>query len=114
MITVWQYLSDYQEVNTAMLTPFELNETIERIRRMELYFDIIGFVLKVSPHAVLHDGHISAMLAELTAYYDGGQWLEDFQSDERGELPSGLKRGVLSEDGVYNLLCDIRELAEAE
>jgi len=97
-----------------MSNPFELTETIERIRRMELYFDIISFVMNNSPQAVLRDRHIAAMLDELTAYYDGGQWLEDYQCDERGELPSGLKRGVLSEDGVYNLLCDIRELTDEE
>lgn len=97
-----------------MSTPSELTEAIERIRRMELYFDIIGFVMKASPRAVLHDGHISAMLDELTEYYDGELWVQDFQRDERGELPSGLKRGVLSEDGVYNLLCDIRALSQEE
>lgn len=41
---------------------------------------------------------------ELTDYYFGGQWLADYQADERGELPADLKRGVLSEDGVWNLL----------
>ena len=41
---------------------------------------------------------------ELTDYYLGGQWLADYQADERGELPADLKRGVLSEDGVWNLL----------
>ena len=97
-----------------MLTPRELNETIERISRIELYFDIISLVMNTSPRAVLHDEHIAAMLANLTAYYDGGQWLKDYQLDEQGELPGGLKRGVLSEDGVYNLLCDVSNLAECE
>ena len=41
---------------------------------------------------------------ELLQYYLGGQWLRDYEADERGELPEGLKRGVLSEDGVWNLL----------
>lgn len=97
-----------------MLTSSELKETIERIRRTELYFDIISYVLKTSPRAILHDAYISAMVSELTAYYDGGLWLEDFQLDERGELPKELRRGVLSEDGVYNLICDIRALSDNE
>ena len=45
----------------------------------------------------------------LLAYYEGGQWLKDYESDERGELPPGLKRGVLSQDGVYNLLSEIEQ-----
>lgn len=30
--------------------------------------------------------------------------LKDFEADENGRLPEGLKRGVLSEDGLWNLL----------
>lgn len=30
--------------------------------------------------------------------------LSDFDSDEAGLLPPDLKRGVLSEDGIYKLL----------
>ncbi len=89
-----------------------LTETIERIRKMELYFDIIGFVMEKDPHSVLENTYIKAMLTELVDYYDNGQWMADFGHDERGELPSDLKRGVLSEDGVYNLLCDIHALSE--
>ena len=36
--------------------------------------------------------------------------MEDFEADEQGLLPPGLKRGVLSEDAVYDLLTDNREL----
>jgi hypothetical protein len=40
----------------------------------------------------------------LTEYMDGGQWMKDYEADERGELPADLKRGVLSEDALYDLL----------
>ncbi|MBP3721336.1 MAG: DUF4298 domain-containing protein [Clostridia bacterium] len=40
----------------------------------------------------------------LEAYYTSGEWLEDYEADERGEFPPGLKRGVLSQDALYNLL----------
>lgn len=46
----------------------------------------------------------------LAAYYESQQWLKDFTDDEKGKLPADLKRGVLSEDGVYDLLEDEREL----
>jgi len=44
------------------------------------------------------------LLRELETYYTGPQWKKDFAADEAGQLPAGLKRGVLSEDGIYNLL----------
>ena len=40
------------------------------------------------------------------------QWKDDFAMDEKGELPDKLKRGILSEDGIYNLLERNKELKE--
>ena len=51
-------------------------------------------------------------LAALNAYYGSDEWKNDFADDEAGLLPATLKRGVLSEDGLWNLLVDHRELAE--
>ncbi len=83
------------------------NETIiERIKIMELYFDTIYRAVCESLD-IRNIPPLQAMLNELAAYYDNGLWLLDYQADERGELPSELKRGVLSEDGLYNLLSDI-------
>ena len=57
---------------------------------------------------------IKPMVRELEAYYTGEQWKEDFAADEAGQLPRDLKRGVLSEDGVYNLLERVREIMDEE
>ena len=38
------------------------------------------------------------------------QKLQLMKFDEAGNLPADLKRGVLSEDGIWNLLADNREL----
>ena len=43
-------------------------------------------------------------------YYESGLWRTDFEADEAGELPADLKRGVLSEDAVYDLITDETEL----
>ena len=43
-------------------------------------------------------------IRELDRYYTGKDWKSDFALDEKGELPNDLKRGVLSEDAVYDLL----------
>ena len=50
-----------------------------------------------------------ALLAAMLRYYEGGQWLSDYAADEAGLLPPTLKRGVLSEDGVYNFLTEWEE-----
>ena len=63
---------------------------ISRIREMERSFN--------RARAALND------IAILRQYMDSGLWKEDFEADERGELPRDLKRGVLSEDGLWNLL----------
>ncbi len=47
---------------------------------------------------------------KLEAYYTSADWKKDFALDEAGKLPAGLKRGVLSEDGVYHALERNREL----
>lgn len=83
------------------MNPIDIYEAIDRIRKMEECFDAL---LNTA------DGRFSEELAGvLEAYYTGGRWLRDYELDEKGLLPEGLKRGVLSEDGVYNLLAQIRE-----
>ena len=69
-----------------------IGEAIERIQRMEAIFD------------ALREKRDPAMLRELTDYYEGGQWRHDYELDEAGLLPKDLKRGVLSQDGVWNFL----------
>ena len=52
------------------------------------------------------DSHI------LEEYYQGDDWMEDYEADERGELPNDLLRGVLSEDAVYDYIFGRQELAK--
>ena len=47
---------------------------------------------------------VRADVAALDGYMASGLWKEDFERDEAGHFPSGLKRGVLSEDALYDLL----------
>ena len=48
----------------------------------------------------------------LDTYLGSEDWKADFAADEAGLLPAELKRGVLSEDGIWNLLENWRELEE--
>lgn len=47
---------------------------------------------------------LTSSFSTLEAYYTSPAWRTDFEADEACLLPSDLKRGVLSEDGIYNLL----------
>ena len=49
-------------------------------------------------------------IQKLEAYYTSQQWKDDLAMDEKGELPDKLKRGILSEDGIYNMLERNKEL----
>ena len=44
------------------------------------------------------------------SYYGSEEWKVDFAADEAHRLPKDLKRGVLSEDAIWNMLEDYRNL----
>jgi hypothetical protein len=48
---------------------------------------------------------------KLCDYYGSRRWMADYEADEAGKLPRDLKRGVLSEDAVYDLITDNHDLA---
>ena len=65
-------------------------DIIERIQTMEALYD-----------RARETGQVPR---ELMDYYESGLWLADYTLDEQGLLPRDLKRGVLSQDGVWDLL----------
>lgn len=56
-----------------------------------------------------NDPELAGKIRELDAYYGSEEWKRDFAADEAGILPPDLKRGVLSEDGIYNVLQEYAE-----
>ena len=89
-----------------------MKDRIERIEKMEALLNHLSAVVRQAEQALEQLEQNEPALQELTAYYTSPLWMEDFQADERGELPRELKRGVLSEDGVYNLLWQYRCLMD--
>ena len=85
-----------------------INEAIDRIRQMEMHFDVLQEAAKQNPASIRKDAALREHLRILMQYYDGGQWLRDYELDEQGLIPQDLKRGVLSEDGVYNFLARLK------
>lgn len=82
---------------------------VQRIARMEEYFDTLCKAVEMDAESVKRDTALRSVFEELTAYYENGQWLADYEADEQGMLPLGLRRGVLSQDGLYNLLSEIAD-----
>ena len=72
-------------------TPESIQAQIERISRYENIMQMA-------------ENGSEELLRALSDYYGSPAWKRDLASDEAGLLPKDLKRGVLSEDGIYDLL----------
>ena len=87
-------------------------EQLQRIRQMERHLARAASALKRLSSAIDKYEEAKADIAALASYYGSDDWKQDFLDDESGRLPQGLKRGVLSEDGIWNLLEALSELRE--
>ena len=81
-------------------------EQIERIQHFEMLLDRVAPVLANLGEALDAFDGIQEDVQALSAYYEDDDWREDFEADEAGRLPKDLKRGVLSEDGIYDVLSE--------
>ncbi len=84
------------------------NEAVERNGKIYRRFYRLDRILRVEKYEKLFDEVTSCPETEkmeaLGHYYTSGEWREDYEADERGEFPPDLKRGVLSQDALYDLL----------
>jgi len=85
-------------------------EQLQRIRLMEQHLNRAASALKRLSSALDKYEEAKTDIAALASYYGSDDWKQDFAADEAGLLPKDLKRGVLSEDGIWNLLEDNKEL----
>jgi hypothetical protein len=79
-------------------------DQIERIQHFETLLDRVAPVLDNLEEALDAFDGIQEDVQELSSYYESDEWRDDFEADEAGKLPADLKRGVLSEDGIYDVL----------
>lgn len=82
----------------------------DRITHYEELFDRILRTVKLDGITPGVYENVLPDLKELEAYYTSPEWQEDYAADEAGLLPEGLKRGVLSQDGIGDLLDRFRDL----
>ena len=82
----------------------ETIQQTERIRYMEQLLDYVREAQKVQDINDDKQERIQEAIHILSEYYGSDEWKQDFADDEAGLLPKDLKRGVLSEDGIWNVL----------
>ena len=87
-------------------------EQTERISQMEQRLERAARAVTEMSAALDKYEAAQADLEALDAYYGSEEWKQDYADDEAGRLPGDLKRGVLSEDGIWNLLSDARDLKQ--
>ena len=88
------------------------HDQFSHIRRMEEHLNSASGALKQLSDALDAYTSIRPQLEELIHYYESPRWLADYDADNSGLLPSDLKRGVLSQDAVYDLLADHARLLD--
>lgn len=84
----------------------------ERISSMEEILDKTLEMIREMDSALEKYRALQPEIEELNRYYGSKEWYSDLKADNEGKLPADLKRGVLSEDGIYDALTDNRRLAE--
>lgn len=85
-------------------------EQTERIKEMEQRMNRASVAVMELSAALDKFEAVKDDVEKLNAYYGSSEWKKDYDDDRDGRLPEGLRRGVLSEDGLWNLLSDYREL----
>lgn len=83
----------------------------ERIKLNETKLDEINIVVNNLEKVINDYRNIYKKVIEINMYYGSENWFNDKENYENGKI-SNIKAGVLSEDGVWNLLEKIKELNE--
>lgn len=83
---------------------------LERIRKMEQRLDLIEKAVRDLSVALDRYLEVQAEVEQLDEYYGSDTWRGDYDDDKANKLPDNLKRGILSEDAIWNVLSDVREL----
>ena len=85
---------------------------IAKIEKLENDFDLVRSVADEIDEALYNFAAIQRRIERLFQYQESGEWQKDFEADENGELPKNMKRGILSEDALDELLTDVTILRE--
>ena len=87
-----------------------MNAQIKRIQEMEKLLNESQKVLENYDEALAEFKSVQEKIERLEAYYTSKRWMKDYEDYDAGKIPKELPCGVLSEDAVYDLLTENREL----
>ena len=85
---------------------------VERITRYETMLNEVTETLRKAEQAIDEYEAVRPKVEALEQYYTSPTWKRDFKASEEGKLPADLPAGVLSEDGINDVLDDDRALLE--
>ncbi len=85
-------------------------EQIERIKSMEEHLNKASQAVKALSDALDLYTESLESIEIIDDYLASDEWEQDFADSEAGNLPKDLKCGVLSEDGIWNVIDTNREL----
>lgn len=85
---------------------------VERVARMEEASKRVENMLVQLNQGLDSYSQVQHEIEILEKYLDSKQWRADFEAEEAGKLPADMPRGVLSEDGLYNLLNRVEDAKE--
>lgn len=90
----------------------EIDTAIERIKYFESIYDEVSQNIESLKKNLDQYEESLSKLKELKDYYNSSKYMEDYTLDEKGMIPKDLKRGILSEDSIDDLLIESIELEE--
>lgn len=79
---------------------------LARIQSMERALNEVAAAVEAAQETLSRYNAVLPQLNALKAYYESPLWQQDYDDDNAGRLPADLARGVLTEDALYDLLCD--------
>lgn len=92
---------------------FELpDDLVERVKEMEDASNRVETMVKLVNQGLDRYAQLQKDIDLLRHYLASKQWMEDFEADEAGKLPKDMPRGVLSEDGLFNLLNKVEDVED--
>ena len=85
------------------------NQQISRIVKYESIFNETLKMMEDPDNVNTED--LRKNIDSLESYYTSEEWKKDYADDEAGVIPNNIKRGVLSQDGISDLLDKYQQMS---
>ena len=106
-----EIVSRYRAKKTQFRKRLAGENVPQHIYAMENILDKATHMMDALEKKIAEYEDFQSEIKKLEAYYTSQQWKDDYAMDEAGKYPEKLKRGVLSQDAVWNMLERNRELS---